>query len=411
MTAAPALPVTVADIEAAAKRIAPFVVHTPSVAARALSDVTGAELVLKLETQHPTGSFKERGALNRLLALDAAERKTGVIAMSAGNHAQGVAYHARRLGIPATVVMPDDTPFSKIERTEALGARVILRGATLAEARTAAGLVAAAEGLLFIHPYDDARVIAGQGTVALELLADCPELDTLIVPVGGGGLISGIAIAAKALRPEIRIIGVQAAACPAMLEALGRTVPASQGATLAEGIAVKEPGALSRAIVAALVDDIVLVSETALEHAVALLVDVQKLVVEGAGAAPLAGVLEHSALFKGRRCGLIISGGNIDARVLSSILQRELVRAGRLVRLRVEISDVPGALAKITGIIGDHGGNIVEIYHQRLFSDVPVKLAEVDAMIETRNAAHVGAIVAALTTAGFQTRLLSTTAA
>jgi threonine dehydratase len=404
------LPVTLADIRKAADAIAGAVLRTPAVKASALSDLTGAELVLKLETLHPTGSFKERGALNKLLSLGAAERQAGVIAMSAGNHAQGLAYHARRLGIPTTIVMPEDTPFTKLERTAAHGARVLPRGAGLAEARQAAAEIAAAEGLTFIHPYDDALIIAGQGTVALELLADHPELDAVVVPIGGGGLISGIAIAAKAIKPKIEIIGAQCALYPAMLHALGRCPAPAGGPTLAEGIAVKEPGKLTQAIVSALVDDILLADEPTLERATAILLEVEKLVVEGAGAAPLAALLTDSARFRGRRLGLVLSGGNIDARLLASILQRDLVRAGRLVRFRIEISDIPGALAKIAGIIGAKGGNIVEIFHQRLFHDVPVKLAEVDAVVETRNPAHVGEVLGALIAGGFPTRLLSSTA-
>ncbi len=405
------LAVALDDIRTAAAAIAGAVLRTPAVAAPALADPFGlAELVLKLEMLHPTGSFKERGALNKLLSLDAGARAAGVIAVSAGNHAQGVAYHARRLAIPATIVMPADTPFTKVERTESYGAHVVLRGAGLTEARRAAEAIALAEGLSLIHPYDDPAVIAGQGTVALELLADWPALETLIVPVGGGGLIGGIAVAAKALRPGIEIIGVESALYPAMAHALGRGAAPSGGTTLAEGIAVKEPGALTLPIVRALVDDIVLVDEAALERAVASLVDTEKLVAEGAGAAPLAALLADPQRWRGKRVGLVLSGGNIDARLLASILQRQLVRAGRLVRLRIEISDQPGALAKIAGIIGEQGGNIVEIYHQRLFQDVPVKLAEVDAVLETRNPRHVGALVAALAGAGFPTRLLSSSA-
>jgi threonine dehydratase len=407
-SAQPAL--ALGDIRAAAEAIAGAVLRTPAVPAPALSELAQAEIVLKLETLHPTGSFKERGGLAKLLSLDAGQRKAGIIAMSAGNHAQSVAYHARRLGIPATIVMPEATPFTKVERTEAHGARVLLRGAGLSEARSAADAIAAEEGLTFVHPYDDAKVIAGQGTVALELLADRPDLEALIVPVGGGGLISGIAIAAKGLKTGIEVIGVQCALYPAMLHALGRSPPPAGGTTLADGIAVKEPGKLTRAIVAKLVDDILLADEPALERAVAVLLEVEKLVVEGAGAAPLAALLAHGARFRGRRVGLVISGGNIDARLLASILQRGLVRAGRLVRLRIEITDIPGALAKIAGIIGEKGGNIVEIYHQRLFYDVPVKLAEVEAVVETRNPEHVGEVAAALVTAGFPTRLLSSTA-
>jgi len=404
------LAVSLADIHAAAAAIDGAVLRTPAVASPALSELSGAEVVLKLETLHPTGSFKERGALNKLLSLDEPAQRAGVIAMSAGNHAQGVAYHARRLGIPATIVMPADTPFTKVERTEACGARVVLRGAGLAEARSAADEIARAEGLTLIHPYDDAAVIAGQGTVALELLADQPGLDALLVPVGGGGLIAGMAVAAKALSPGIALIGVESALYCSMAEAVGRGPAAPGGTTLAEGIAVKEPGRLTTPIVAALVDDILLADEPSLERAVATLLDTAKLVVEGAGAAPLAALLAHAERFRGKRVGLVLSGGNIDARLLASILQRQLVRAGRLVRLRIEISDMPGALAKIATIIGASGGNIVEIYHQRLFQDVPVKLAEVDAVLETRNPRHVGELVAALAGAGFPTRLLSSSA-
>jgi threonine dehydratase len=404
-----ALPVTLADILAAAANIAGEVLRTPSIAAPALSALTGAELVLKLETFHPTGSFKERGALNKLKSLTAEQRRAGVIAMSAGNHAQGVAYHARRLGIPATIVMPEGTPFTKIERTAAHGATVVLRGAGLSEAHREAAALAAEHGLTFVHPYDDTAIIAGQGTIALELLADHPDLDAIVVPIGGGGVIAGIAVAAKALSPAIEIVGAEAALYPSMRQALsGGAQPAPAGGqTIAEGIAVKEPGKLTKAICAALVADILLVGESALERAVAMLLDSQKLVVEGAGAAGLAALLSSPERFRGRKVALVLCGGNIDARLLSSILMRGLVRAGKLVRLRVEISDSPGVLAQISRIIGDQGANIVEIYHQRLFQDVPVKLAEVEVVLETRNASHVGEIVAALEAGGFHTRLLS----
>jgi threonine dehydratase len=407
------LPVSLADVRNAAANIAGEVLRTPAVAAPALSALTGADIVLKLETLHPTGSFKERGALNKLKSLRPEQRAAGVIAMSAGNHAQGVAYHARRLGIPATIVMPEGTPFTKVERTEGYGATVVLSGQGLSEARRAADAIATERGLTFVHPYDDAAIIAGQGTIALELLADFPDLDAIVVPIGGGGLISGIAVAAKALQPTIEIIGVEAALYPSMLQAL-YGVPAGAppvgGQTIAEGIAVKEPGKLTRAIVAALVTDILLVEENVLERAIETLLDVEKLVVEGAGAASLAALLAFPERLRGRRVALILCGGNIDARLLSSILMRGLVRGGRLVRLRAEISDSPGTLARITQIIGEHGGNIVEIYHQRLFYDVPVKLAELDVVVETRNARHVGEIIVALNEGGFPTRLLSNTA-
>jgi len=406
------LPVTITDIRAAAANIAGEVLRTPSIAAPALSALTGADLILKLETLHPTGSFKERGALNKLKSLTPTQRRDGIIAMSAGNHAQGVAFHAQRLGIPATIVMPEGTPFTKVERTAAHGATVVLRGAGLSEARQEAAALAAERGLTFVHPYDDTAIIAGQGTIGLELLADHPDLDIIVVPIGGGGLISGIAVAAKMLSPKIEIVGVEAALYPSMRQALrddGQPAPAG-GQTIAEGIAVKEPGKLTQAICAALVADILLVAESALERAVETLLETQKLVVEGAGAAGLAALLTYPDRFRGRKVALVLCGGNIDARLLSSILMRGLVRAGKLVRLRVEISDSPGVLAKITRIIGDKGGNIVEIYHQRLFQDVPVKPAEVDAVLETRNAGHVGEIVAALEAAGFPTRLLSSMA-
>lgn len=405
-----ALPVTIDDIRAAAAAIAGELPRTPAIPAKALSALTGAEVVLKLELLHRTGSFKERGALVKLKSLDAAQRKAGVIAMSAGNHAQGVAYHARRLGIPATIVMPAGTPFAKIERTEAHGATVVLRGAGLTEARQVAEELAAERGLALIHPYDDPRIIAGQGTAGLELVEDRPDLDTLIVPVGGGGLIAGVAIAARALRPDIEIIGVEAALYPSMRCALRGLAPPAGGKTLAEGIAVKEPGRLTTTIAGALVSDIMLVEEREIENAIALLVEAQKLVAEGAAAATLAALLSQPERFRGRRVGLVLSGGNIDARLLASILLRSLVRGGRMVRLRMEIDDSPGVLAKIAAIIGEKGGNIVEIYHQRLFQDVSVKLAEVDAVVETRNPRHVGEIVATLRGAGYPTRLLSSSA-
>jgi threonine dehydratase len=405
-----ALAVTLDDIRQAAAALAGEVMRTPALRSPSLSALSGADVVLKLETMHPTGSFKERGALTKLKSLDERQRRAGVIAMSAGNHAQGVAFHARRLGIPATIVMPEGTPFTKVERTEAHGARVVLRGEGLTEARQAAQEIAAAEGLILVHPYDDPDIIAGQGTIAIELLEDFPELDAIIVPIGGGGIISGIAVAAKALKPGIEIVGVEARQYPSMHHAMRGLEAPKGGQTIAEGIAVKEPGKLTREIVKALVADIVLVDERQLECAIETLLDTQKLVVEGAGAAPLAALLAEPGRFRGRQVALILCGGNIDARIVSSILMRGLVRAGRLVRIRVEISDAPGVLAKIARIIGEKGGNIVEIYHQRLFHDVPVKLAEVDAVLETRNPGHVGEIIATLTDAGFPTRLLSNTA-
>ena len=406
-----ALPVSPAEIWQAQAAIAGAVAKTPLVPAPILSEAAGCEVWLKLETQHPTGSFKERGALNKLLTLNANERGAGVVAMSAGNHAQGVAYHARRLGIPATIVMPEGTPFTKIDRTQALGATVVLNGDSLVAARQASDALARDKGLVPVHPYDDAAVIAGQGTIALEMLADNPGLDALIVPVGGGGLISGIAVAAKALKPQLAIFGVQSALYPSMADALHGNSPdiGAAGATLAEGIAVKEPGTLTRRIVAALVSDIVLVDDTRIEAAIEHLIDREMLVAEGAGAAGVAALLANPERFRGKRVGIVITGGNIDARLLASVLMRGLVREGCLVCLRSELPDVPGALSRLSAVIGGHGGNIVEVRHQRLFQDASVKRAELDVVIETQNRRHVAAIVAGLIAAGFPTELLSAT--
>jgi threonine dehydratase len=405
------LPVNLEAVRHAAASIAGAICRTPVVAAPALSELAGSEIYLKLETLHRTGSFKERGALAKLLTLDAGERRAGVVAMSAGNHAQGLAYHAQRLGIPATIVMPEGTPFIKIDRTEAFGAKVVLKGDILSAARQAADALARDRGLVLVHPYDDPMVIAGQGTIALELLADQPDLDTLVVPIGGGGLISGIAVAAKALNPKIEIIGVQSTLYPSMYRLVRGEDPGlpAAAATLAEGIAVKEPGRLTRHIVKALVSDILLVDDVSIEGAVETLLEQQKLVVEGAGAAGVAAVLAAPKRFRGRRVGIVVCGGNIDARLLASILMRGLVREGRLVRLRCELPDMPGALSRVSGIIGKHAGNIVEVHHQRLFHDASVKRAELDVVVETQNRRHVELLIAALIEAGFPTQLLSNT--
>jgi threonine dehydratase len=406
------LPVTVGAVRDAAAAIAEAIARSPVIEAPALSEVAGTEIHLKIETQHRTGSFKERGALAKLLTLDASQRRAGVVAMSAGNHAQGVAYHARRLGIPATIVMPEGTPFIKIDRTEAFGATVVLKGDSLIAAREAADMLACERRLVNVHPYDDRDVIAGQGTIGLELLADRPDLDTLVVPIGGGGLISGIAVAAKALKPEIEIVGVQSTLYPSMYRLLrgeGPGPPAAT-ATLAEGIAVKEPGRLTRHIVKALVSEIRLVDDVMLEGAVEILLERQKLVVEGAGASALAAVLASPERFRNRRVGIVITGGNIDSRLLASILMRGLVREGRLVRLRCELPDVPGALSRLSGVIGKHAGNIVEVHHQRLFHDTSVKRAELDVVVETQNRRHVEALIGALVAAGFPTQLLLSSA-
>ncbi len=397
--------VTLDDIRAAAGLLEGQVVRTPSVPARRLAEASGAaEVVLKLENLQYTGSFKDRGALNKLLGLSPAEAGAGVIAMSAGNHAQGVAYHARRLGIPATIVMPRGTPFIKVERTRSFGARVMLEGESIDAAAVFARELAAHEGLIFVHPYDDEKIIAGQGTIGLEMLADDPELDTLVVPIGGGGLISGIATAARALKPGIEVVGVEAALYPSMSDALEQRAPRSGGLTLADGIAVKSPGVITKAIIERLVGEVLLVDESAIEHAVSMLVELQKLAAEGAGAAGVAALLAHPGRFAARRVGVVVCGGNIDSRMLAQVLMRGLVRDGRVVTLRIEISDSPGVLGTLARTIGEAGGNIIEIHHQRLFYDLPVKRADVDAVVETRNSAHVGEIVQALANAGFRTR-------
>ncbi len=402
-----ALPVGIDDIRAAAEQIAGEVVATPTVEAAPLSHLTGCRLWLKLENLQATGSFKDRGALVKLKSLDAAAQKRGVIAMSAGNHAQGVAYHAARLGIPATIVMPTNTPFTKVGRTQKLGARVVLQGENLDDSRDFVAAQVAEHGLTLIHPYDDPAIMAGQGTVALEMLAAVPDLDDLVVPIGGGGLIAGISVAAKALRPEIRITGVEASQYPSMSDALNGVEASYAGATIAEGIAVKRPGLLTRQVVKAHVDRIQLVDEAALESAVQRLVTEQNVVAEGAGAAGIAAIFADPERYAGRRVRAVICGGNIDARVLSSILLRGLIRDGRLVRLRVEIVDVPGALARIAAVTGRAGANIVEVHHRRLFYELPVKRAEIDVVLETRDRDHVETVVSGLNEDGFPTRIMS----
>ena len=405
------LPVTIDDIREAARLLEGHVVRTPMLLSRTLSEICGCQILLKFENLQFTASFKERGAYVRLISLDAAARRRGVVAMSAGNHAQGVARHARELDIPATIVMPAGTPFGKIAHTRALGARVELQGATVDEAASFARDLGEREGLTFIHPYDDPKIIAGQGTVALEMLEDDPALDIIVCPIGGGGLASGIAVAARALRPETEIVGVQAALYPSMYLALGGDAPAagaasSSGATIADGIAVKTPGKLTRQIVAALVADILLVGEVPIERAVLLLLEIEKTVAEGAGAAALAAVRENPARFAGKRVGLVLSGGNIDSRLLASICMRGLARDGRLARIRVETADRPGVLARVAAIVGEAGGNIVEVYHQRMFYDVPVSRTEIDFVIETRDREHVDEILSRLAADGWPGTLL-----
>jgi threonine dehydratase len=395
------------DIRAAARLLEGEVVRTPLVPARRLGQMLGCELFLKLENLQYTGSFKDRGAFVKLKSLTAEQARNGVIAMSAGNHAQGVAYHAQRLGIPATIVMPEFAPFTKVERTKEFGARVVLLGDTLDASAVAAREIAEKENLTFVHPYDDPRIVAGQGTIGFEMLEDEPDLDTIVVPIGGGGIISGIATAAKSVKPGIRMLGVEADLFPSMYRAIHDLPPAAGGQTLADGIAVKNPGALTRAIIERLVDDIVLVDEPLIETAVHALVEQAKIVAEGAGAAGVAAIMKEPARFAGRRVGAVICGGNIDVRLLSWVLTRGMVRDGRLVRLRIGIIDRPGVLAQVTRLIGETGGNIIEVHHQRLFHDVPAKQADVDAVIETRNPEHVREIVAALQSGGFPTRILS----
>jgi threonine dehydratase len=396
-------PVTLADIEAAARVIEGRVERTPFRHSKTLSEITGAELWLKFEIRQYTASFKERGALNKLASLSEAERLLGVIAMSAGNHAQGVAYHSRRLGIRATIVMPETTPFSKIHNTELLGAEVVLFGQTVDEAAGHAHELAAAHGLVFIHPFDDPLIIAGQGTIGLEIDAEAPPLDAMVVPIGGGGLISGIATALAAKRPEIEIIGVQSAQFPAAFaHRYPQATLAEPGRTIADGIAVKQPGDLTTAIIDRLVADIVLVDEPQLERAVLQLLEIEKVVVEGAGAAGLAAVLAYPERFRGRRVGLVLCGGNIDSRLLSAVIMRGLVRSERLIRLAVAVPDSPGSLARLTRLIADARGNVVEVTHKRAFSKGSVRDAIVDFVIETRDSRHAARIAAALSDAGFR---------
>jgi threonine dehydratase len=404
------LPVTFSDIEAAAERIAGYAVRTPALAAASLSEKTGADVVLKLETRQRTSSFKDRGAANMLLQLSPAERERGVIAMSAGNHAQAVAYQASRLGIPATIVMPENTPFTKVRRTQAFGARIVLAGEGLAEAGERAREIADELGLTLVHPYDDARIVAGQGTLGLELLRDVPELDVLLVPIGGGGLISGVALAAKHLKPSLQVVGVQTQLYPSFYQITHGLPVEHGGQTIAEGIAVKSVGEIPLAIARELVDDVVLVSEQSLERAIHLFLEEEKLVVEGAGAAPLAALIDDLPRFAGRNVGLIVCGGNIDTGLLSNVISRVRLREGRVVRMRVEINDKPGVLADVARLIGECGANILDVTHQRLFHDVPSKNAELDITFETRSPADVDLIIEKLHTARYATSVLETTA-
>jgi len=393
---------TLADIQAAATRIAGAIVHTPTLRSRTLSDITGADIWLKFENLQFTAAYKERGALNKLLALDEAERSRGVVAASAGNHAQAVAYHGRRLGIPVTIVMPISTPTMKITQTEGHGATVILCGERFDDAHAHAKELEAEQGMVFVHPFDDPAVISGAGTIALEMLAAVPDLDMLVIPIGGGGLISGISTAAKAINPAIEIIGVEAELYPSMKNVVEGGHGAIGGDTLAEGIAVKVPGALTRQIIAANVNRIDLVAERDIEHAVALLVAIEKTVVEGAGAAGLAAILATPKRYKGRKVGTVLCGGNIDTHLLANVLVRELVRCGRIARLRIAAQDRPGALAAITATFHKCGVNIIEVQHQRIFTRLPAKDTSIEVECEARDAVAIEQLVGALEAAGFE---------
>ncbi|MXO58059.1 threonine ammonia-lyase [Altererythrobacter salegens] len=392
---------TLADVEVAAGRIADAVVRTPTLYSKTLSAISGAQIWLKFENLQFTAAYKERGALNALLLMDEEQRKRGVIAASAGNHSQGLSYHGTRLGVPVTIVMPKTTPVVKVMQTEAVGGKVLLEGETFDEAYAYARSMEKQLGLTFVHPFDDPNVAAGQGTVALEMLADAPELDTLVVPIGGGGLISGMATVARAKNPAIEVLGVQAALYPSMYDRIKHATLPCGGDTLAEGIAVKEPGEFTAQIIEALVDDIVLVSEPELEKAVSLLLQIEKTVVEGAGAAGLAAVLAHRERFAGKKVGLVLCGGNIDTRLLANVLLRDLARDGRLARLRITLQDRPGALYKVMHEFDAHSVNILEIYHQRIFTDLPAKGLVTDIECEARDRQQLEKLVAALRAKGY----------
>jgi threonine dehydratase len=400
--------ITLADIEAAQRMLAGEVLRTPALASPRLSALTGADICIKYENLQATGSFKERGALNKLASLSAAEHDRGVVAMSAGNHAQAVAYHAARRGIAATIVMPEPTPFVKIAATEAHGARVVLHGETVSEAESRAKRFVQDDGLVLVHPYDDPHIIAGQGTIGLEFLADAPDLEALVIPIGGGGLIAGVATAAKAIKPAIEVIGVEAALYPAMRNAVYGEHRPCTGTTIAEGIAVKNVGALTRPIVKELVSDIILADEGVLERAVNGLLTLQKTMAEGAGAAGLAAVLAEPGRFRGRRVGLVVCGGNIDPRVAASIMVRELERDDRIVSYRISIQDRPGTLGTISSLLGKLGANILEVHHRRLFLDMPARGARLDVTVETRDRAHAETIERSLREQGYAVERIDT---
>jgi len=393
------------DVQAAARAIEGSVVHTPCLHSRTLSQITGAQIYLKFENHQFTASFKERGALNKLLSLESDQRSRGVIAASAGNHAQGLAYHARRLGIPSVIVMPRYTPGVKVVHTRGHGAEVILHGEVFDDARLHAQELSQSRGLTLVHPYDDELVMAGQGTIALEMLSDHPDLEVLVVPIGGGGMIAGMATAAKAMAPEIEIVGAETQRFPSMYCAL-KGIAAQFGTnTIADGIAVKHPGTLTLPVVRDLVSDIVLVDEDDIEQAIVLLLEIEKTVVEGAGGAGLAAVLAEPDRFRGRNVGLVLCGGNIDPLVLADLIERGMVRTGRLTRLSVQLRDLPGALARVTTCLAEQNANIEEIFHQRAFTNLPVQSVEVDFVVQTRDREHVQQVLAALAQAGFQAQL------
>ncbi|MGK2910348.1 MAG: threonine ammonia-lyase [Sphingobium sp.] len=396
------LPVTVDDILAARARISGSIVRTPTLISRTLSEMVGATVYLKFENLQFTAAYKERGALNRLTLLDDAARAKGVIAASAGNHAQGLAYHGARLGVPVTIVMPTTTPTVKVMQTEGHGATVVLHGEKFDDAYTYARTLEKERGLTFVHPFDEPDIIAGQGTIALEMLEDAPDIDTLVIPIGGGGLFSGMGTAARAMKPDMRLVGVQAELYPSMYGLMKNEDLACDGDTLAEGIAVKQPGLLTRRFVERLADDIVLVTERSLEQAVSLLLQIEKTVVEGAGAAGLAALLSHKAMFAGRTVGLVLCGGNIDTRLLANVLLRDLARSGRLARLRIRLQDRPGALFQIARIFDEQKVNIIEIYHQRVFTSLPAKGLITDIECETRDDSHLQGLIAAIGAAGYE---------
>jgi threonine dehydratase len=399
-----ALPIGYADVLAARDAIAGAVIRTPCLHSRTLSEMTGAEVWLKFENLQFTAAYKERGALNKLLSLTEDQRARGVIAASAGNHAQGLAYHAKRLGIPATIVMPQHAPVVKVRQTEGHGATVILHGESFDDAAAHAHKLTAARNLTYVPPFDDALIMAGQGTVALEMIEDVPGLDTLIVPIGGGGLISGMATVAKALNPNTMVVGVEAELYPSMYAKLhGQTMPCD-GDTLAEGIAVKVPGELTYQVVQALVDDVLLVGERDLERAVSLLLTIEKTVVEGAGAAGLAALLANPSMFRGRKVGLVLCGGNIDTRLLANVLLRDLARSGRLARLRIRLKDRPGQLFEVARVFDRLQVNILEVYHQRVFTTLPAKGLVTEIECETRDRDHLDRLIEALRAAGYDVR-------